>query len=153
MRRRPTPPPRVAAASTGPARGGRATPPRRKTFYDAVYTVVRAIPCGRVVTYGTVATWLGSPRAARAVGYALAADAAGPLPWQRVVNAQGTISIGGALWRPEEQLRRLRAEKVAFAEPERIDLEAARFHPSRPQLRRWLALGLSLRSLPSKGLP
>lgn len=41
------------------------------TFYDRVYTFVRGVPRGRVVTYGQVALELGAPAAARAVGYAL----------------------------------------------------------------------------------
>lgn len=123
----------------------RRSPLRPRNFYEAVYAVVTELPVGSVVNYGTIATWLGSPRAARAVGYALAADAAGPLPWQRVVNAAGGISIGGAPWRPQEQLRRLRAEKVPFLDAEHVDLRAASFHPSAAQHRRWLAMGDWLR--------
>lgn len=121
------------------------SPLRPRNFYEAVYAVVAELPQGSVVNYGTIATWLGSPRAARAVGYALAADAAGPLPWQRVVNAAGGISVGGAPWRPDEQLRRLRAEKVPFVDAEHVDLRAASFQPSAAQQRRWLAMGDWLR--------
>ena len=42
-----------------------------KHFYEQVYELVRQVPCGKVVTYGQVAALLGSPRSARAVGYAL----------------------------------------------------------------------------------
>jgi len=62
-----------------------------------VYRLVRAIPRGRVASYGQLAAALGRPRAARAVGGAMRA-CADDVPWHRVVNAQGGISRrrGGA---------------------------------------------------------
>ncbi len=58
----------------------------------AVFHLVRLIPRGRVATYGQLAALLGFPRAARAVGYAMK-RCAHDLPWQRVVNARGGISL------------------------------------------------------------
>jgi len=56
--------------------------------------VVRRIPRGRVATYGQVATLAGLPGHARQVGYALhALTSATAVPWQRVVNAAGAISL------------------------------------------------------------
>ncbi len=63
-----------------------------KRFHAAVYRLVARIPKGRVVTYGQIAAQLGYPRAARAVGYAMKHVPA-HLPWHRVVNAQGGISL------------------------------------------------------------
>ncbi len=100
-------------------------------FYQAVYAWVREVPRGRVVTYGQVATYLGSPRAARAVGYALAHLDDGSVPWHRVVNADGRISVGGRVDRPGEQLRRLRREGVRFDADERICLKRYRYLPRR----------------------
>jgi methylated-DNA-protein-cysteine methyltransferase-like protein len=91
-------------------------------FYHAVWQIVRLVPRGRVVTYGQIATWLGSPRAARAVGYALLHATDPKLPWHRVINARGQISVGGRLHRPEEQQQRLRRERVRFDAAGRIDL-------------------------------
>jgi methylated-DNA-protein-cysteine methyltransferase-like protein len=69
-------------------------------FHRAVYRLVSEIPRGQVVTYGQIAAWLGYPRAARAVGYAMRHCPAG-VPWHRVVNAAGGISlranVGGML--------------------------------------------------------
>ncbi len=69
-------------------------------FHAAVYRVVRRIPRGQVATYGQVAAMLGHPRAARAVGQAMRHCPAG-VPWHRVVNASGGISlranVGGML--------------------------------------------------------
>jgi methylated-DNA-protein-cysteine methyltransferase-like protein len=64
------------------------------TFHRAVYRLVREIPRSRVVTYGQIAALLGWPRAARAVGQAMRHCPPG-LPWHRVVNAQGAISLRG----------------------------------------------------------
>jgi methylated-DNA-protein-cysteine methyltransferase-like protein len=69
-------------------------------FHRAVFRLVRQIPRGQVATYGQVAAILGSPRAARAVGWAMRHCAPG-VPWHRVVNASGGISlranVGGML--------------------------------------------------------
>ena len=61
-------------------------------FFERVYEAVRAIPRGRVATYGQVARLLGMARGARAVGWALRAldpRRAPPVPWHRVVGAGG----------------------------------------------------------------
>ena len=54
--------------------------------------MVRRIPRGQVATYGQIAVILGWPRAARAVGYAMRHCPPG-IPWHRVVNASGGISV------------------------------------------------------------
>ena len=95
--------------------GGRSHPPERGhagerkhagesvLTHAMVFAVVRRIPRGRVATYGQVAALAGFPRHARQVGYALAALALdAPVPWHRVVNAQGRVSqrtsgSGGAM--------------------------------------------------------
>jgi methylated-DNA-protein-cysteine methyltransferase-like protein len=92
------------------------------TFRDRVLHVVRQVPHGRVVTYGQVALWAGSPRAARQVGGVLFGlrEADGDVPWQRVVNAKGSIStykVGGG----ELQTALLRSEGVEVGE-QGIDL-------------------------------
>ena len=61
-------------------------------FHRAVFRLVGQIPRGRVATYGQIAAMLGWPRAARAVGYAMRHCPAG-VPWHRVVNASGGISL------------------------------------------------------------
>lgn len=67
---------------------------RANSTYTRIYSVVRRIPRGRVATYGQVARLAGCPGRARQVGYALAAlRSATALPWQRVVNAAGSISL------------------------------------------------------------
>lgn len=64
------------------------------SFFDEVYAQVCRIPEGRVATYGTVAALAGNPRAARTVGWALhALPDESEVPWHRVINARGGISI------------------------------------------------------------
>lgn len=62
--------------------------------YERIYGVVRRIPRGKVTTYGAVARIAGLPGQARLVGYALSAlrDGTG-VPWHRVINAQGRLSL------------------------------------------------------------
>jgi len=102
-----------------------------RQFFKRVYAVVRTIPCGKVLTYGQIATLLGSPYMARQVGWAMHGCPKG-LPWQRVVGAGGKIlvnsfSVGdGALL----QRRLLEMEGVYFA-GQRVDMEAHQFVPSK----------------------
>ncbi len=107
---------------------GRAT--RRETFYDRVYQFVRGVPAGHVVTYGQVALELGSPAAARAVGYALHfLPGDSDVPWWRVVNAGGAISLRGRGEAAELQRRLLEGEGVAFQREGAIDLRSYRWTP------------------------
>ncbi len=92
-------------------------------FFQHVYSVVRQVPRGRVVTYGQVARLLGIDRGARAVGWALRAlddEQAARVPWHRVVGRGGRVSLGSS---PAglEQRRRLRREGVRFVAG-RVDL-------------------------------
>ena len=67
---------------------------RGGTTYTRIYAIVRRIPRGRVATYGQIARLAGIPGRARQVGYALhALGGATAVPWQRVVNARGAISL------------------------------------------------------------
>jgi methylated-DNA-protein-cysteine methyltransferase related protein len=65
------------------------------TFYGNVYRLTERIPRGKVATYGQIAGLLGSPRAARIVGWALHLiheEDVIKIPWQRVINREGRIS-------------------------------------------------------------
>jgi methylated-DNA-protein-cysteine methyltransferase-like protein len=102
----------------------------RATFYEQVYALVSAIPAGRVMTYGQVALELGAPAAARAVGYALSwLPLDTPVPWWRVVNAQGGISLRGRGEGADLQRRLLEEEGVAFELSGRLELRRYRWFP------------------------
>lgn len=65
-------------------------------FKEKVVKIIKKIPFGRVTTYGTVATLAGNPRRARQVGYILHTFTEKlNLPWQRVINRNGYLSIRG----------------------------------------------------------
>lgn len=102
------------------------------TYYQQIYAKVGAIPLGRVATYGDIARMVGLPRHARMVGNALhALPVDTDVPWQRVINAQGSISLGklsadGAL----HQRLLLEAEGVVFQANGKVNLKAYRWRPS-----------------------
>jgi len=92
-------------------------------FYAAIYAMVRRIPPGKATTYGHIAALCGKPRGARAVGWALHALPDGSdVPWHRVVNKSGGISISKVGLPPELQRALLQAEGVDFEPDGRMDL-------------------------------
>lgn len=80
-------------------------------FYQAVYEMVRKIPAGSVATYGQIAALLGKPRAARLVGWALNVCPK-DVPWQRIINRQGMISIENLRASKDLQAQLLQSEGV-----------------------------------------
>jgi methylated-DNA-protein-cysteine methyltransferase-like protein len=91
-------------------------------FFESVYDVVARVPRGSVVSYGQIARALGSPRAARQVGWACSVCPE-HLPWQRVVMADGAIT-GGEYASMRRAL--LEAEGVPFLLDGRVDMAACR---------------------------
>jgi methylated-DNA-protein-cysteine methyltransferase-like protein len=92
--------------------------------YQSIYSVVRRIPRGRVANYGQVAAEAGLVNAARQVGYALHALPAGStVPWHRVLNARGCISLRDHHALTQRVL--LTREGIRFDSRGRVDL--ARF--------------------------
>src|SRR3990172_2404353 len=106
------------------------SPPDRDQFNALVWDIVRQVPPGRVATYGQIAALIPPPGGmtprdyeawgARWVGGAMAA-CPDDVPWQRVINSQGKISLrkGGGHLRQRELLE---VEGVIFDEKERVDL-------------------------------
>lgn len=87
------------------------------SLYERIYAEIQRIPPGFVTTYGAIGQAVGCP--ARVVGYALhhlrhvqRTD----IPWQRVINAGGSISTYG-----NEQRRLLELEGVEFDTNNRVD--------------------------------
>lgn len=91
-----------------------------------MYAAVRRIPSGRVTSYGAVAALVGAPRAARGVGAALNRLLPGEddVPWWRVVNRQGLLTIPTDLGLRALQRALLESEGVVFLSSGRVDLDA-----------------------------
>jgi methylated-DNA-protein-cysteine methyltransferase-like protein len=104
---------------------------RAVDFTARVKAVLRAIPRGRIVSYGQVAQLAGNPGASRQVVRILH-TCAGPerLPWHRVLRKNGEIALppgrGG-----EEQRARLEEEGVEFGFGDRVDLDRFGWRPRR----------------------
>lgn len=99
-------------------------------FSERVYQTVRRIPPGRVASYGDIAALLGTPRAARGVGWALnALSGDSDVPWWRVINKRGAISIRHPDVSPKVQRAMLEDEGVPFDEREQVDWGAVRWVP------------------------
>lgn len=92
-------------------------------------TTVRAIPHGRVATYGDVAAVAGSPRAARGVGAVLSGTIESDVPWWRVLNRHGALSIPAHLGLRTLQRTRLEDEGVQFDENDRVRMDLHAWSP------------------------
>lgn len=115
---------RRASRRAGPGNRRRLLSSAPSDFYGAIYAMVRRIPSGRATTYGHIAALCGKPRGARAVGWALHALPDGTdVPWHRVINKSGGISISKVGLPPELQRALLEAEGVEFEPDGRVDLK------------------------------
>jgi methylated-DNA-protein-cysteine methyltransferase-like protein len=95
-----------------------------KSRWQLFYRVIRKIPRGRVASYGQVAELAGLDGHARQVGYALHALPEGSrVPWHRVVNAKGEVSLRNAGDSHELQRVLLESEGISFDDNGRIDLK------------------------------
>ena len=107
------------------------TPRRTSDSYARIYAVVKRIPRGRVATYGQIARLAGLAGHARQVGYALhGLRSATAVPWQRVVNAAGTISLRPMTGGISQRLL-LEKEGVRFDARGRIALTTFGWRPRR----------------------
>ncbi len=65
-------------------------------FTEDVLEIIKMIPAGKVMTYGQIAAYAGNPRGARQVSRILhSMSLAHKLPWHRVINSKGSISLTG----------------------------------------------------------
>ena len=88
-----------------------------------IWRTVKQIPKGKVASYGDVATLSGLEGQARLVGYALHNVPPGSgVPWQRVVNSRGMISLPKKTGAYRRQKKLLEQEGIVF-EHDKIDME------------------------------
>ncbi|MBC7960170.1 MAG: MGMT family protein [Vallitaleaceae bacterium] len=91
-------------------------------FTQTVIEIIKNIPRGKVMTYGQIARLAGSPRAARQVVFTLTtASRKEDLPWHRVMNKRGKISLTEEGYRLQKEL--LMSEGVEFDLYDVVDLE------------------------------
>jgi methylated-DNA-protein-cysteine methyltransferase-like protein len=102
-----------------PRKRNPAKPVKPSPVFARVHTLVRAIPRGRVATYGQLSQLIGGRLTPVGIGWALHASPA-PLPWHRVINARGGISTEGET--PGLQRELLEAERVRFRPDGTVDL-------------------------------
>lgn len=108
-------------------------------FKELVKKHVQEVPKGKLVSYGQVAAACGSPRAARQVGWMLhTLDGDNSVPWWRVINAQGYISIKGNLYStPLAQKSLIESEGIPVDADFHMDLEKFRYYysPASPTIK------------------
>lgn len=110
-------------------------PPDPEKFNATVWLIVRQIPAGIVSTYGQIASMIPPPRGVDATDYerlgavwvgkamnAVSGKDDGTIPWQRVINSQGGISLPEGSKAAIEQRQRLAREGVTFEKNGRINL-------------------------------
>lgn len=94
-----------------------------------IWEMVALVPYGKVASYGQIASFAGLPGRARLVGYALnIAPKELQLPWHRIINAQGKISLPQATGHYALQRSLLEEEGIEFS-GERIDMKRYRWQP------------------------
>jgi len=99
------------------------------SFHRKVVRIIRKIPYGRVATYGLIAAMAGSPRAARQVVRTLhASSSKEKLPWHRVINSKGKISLKPNFGY-EIQKAMLEDEGIIFSPDETVDLNCYLWKP------------------------
>lgn len=95
----------------------------KNEFTEKIKELINSVPEGKVATYGQIAALAGNPRAARQVAWVLnSSSRKDKLPWFRIINSRGTISLPrGAGF--EEQKSHLESENIAVDEKGRINLK------------------------------
>ncbi len=115
------------------------SPPNPREYNAQVWQIVERIPKGRVMAYGQIAALLPTPQGVddetyrrlgpRWVGAAMRAVKGVKIPWWRVLNAQGQISLPAGSDSALEQRHRLEQEGLIFDAQERLDLAAVGWQP------------------------
>ena len=95
-----------------------------KSVYQEIYDTIKLIPHGKIATYGQIAGIVGNC-SARMVGYALAATPNNvEIPWHRVINSQGKISV---IAFEDLQRKLLESEGIIFDKSGRVNLRKYRW--------------------------
>ena len=100
-----------------------------KSFNQRIIDIIKSIPKGKVATYGQIAALAGNPRGARMVVRVLHTSSKKEnLPWHRVINSKGKISLSpGSGFELQKAL--LEKEGVVFKEDDSVDLKRFLWKP------------------------
>ncbi|MBD3277042.1 MAG: cysteine methyltransferase [Candidatus Aegiribacteria sp.] len=94
---------------------------KKRSLYERIYSVVKQIPSGKVATYGQIARIAGHC-SARNVGYAMSGVKDTIVPWHRVINSRGRISVRSHGEPSEIQRQMLLSEGIVFESTGSVDL-------------------------------
>ncbi|MDE3255384.1 MAG: MGMT family protein [Bacteroidota bacterium] len=99
--------------------------PAKESIYNAIYDIVRAIPKGRVTSYGAIAAAIGAKGAARMVGYAMNHSHAmlPKVPAHRVVNRNGMLTGKHHFETPTQMEALLKKEGISVIDDQIVDFE------------------------------
>lgn len=107
-------------------------------FKQKVLKAVERIPYGKVASYGQIALIVGFPRGAQQVGWILNSTEKDPninIPWWRVINNAGRITIKGTMFLSADLQRKvLRAEGIEINDLFELDMEKYRWRPTKAEL-------------------
>ena len=107
-------------------------------FKQKVLKAIERIPYGKVASYGQIALIIGFPRGARQVGWILNGTEKDPkinIPWWRVINNSGRITIKGTMFLSADLQRKvLRAEGIAINDLFELAIEKYRWRPKQNEL-------------------
>ncbi|WP_452597726.1 MGMT family protein [Pontimicrobium sp. MEBiC01747] len=105
--------------------------PETLNFFDKVYEVARLIPYGRVTSYGAIGNYLGAPRSARMVGYAMNGSSGKDVPAHRVVNRKGLLTGKHHFEGTNLMQQLLESEGVKVVDNQIQDLESIYWDPAK----------------------
>ena len=108
------------------------------SFKQKVISIVKAIPNGCVASYGQVALYVGFPRGARQVGWILnGLERKLLVPWWRVVNNKGQITIKGSVYTPLDQKMHLVSEGIKVEKDFSFNIKKHRWHPTEKEIQKF----------------
>lgn len=99
-------------------------------LHRQILEVIALIPYGKVATYGQIAKLAGLPKHARLVGYVLKhLDKSSEIPWYRVINSQGKISVTRINQQGENMQQSLLEQEGIYLLNGKVNLEIFGWQP------------------------
>lgn len=119
------------AAANCWTKGNKMSKPDKENIYEVIYQVVRAVPRGRVTTYGAVAAAIGVKSGARMVGYAMnsCTNVKPKVPAHRVLNRNGMLTGKHHFNPPEKMQQLLEKEGIKVKDDKVVDFDKKFWDP------------------------